>query len=83
MSVSAFRNTIKERELDLRGKKIPRIENLGPLKTNLIVSISAIIKLNFWKISRFYVAVAHSFSTTTSSVKSVQIFLILSRISTL
>jgi U2 small nuclear ribonucleoprotein A' len=25
----AFRNTLKERELDLRGNKIPRIENLG------------------------------------------------------
>ena len=29
MKAPAFRNTLKERELDLRGLKIPRIENLG------------------------------------------------------
>lgn len=29
MKAPAFRNTLSERELDLRGKKIPRIENLG------------------------------------------------------
>lgn len=29
MNAPAFRNTLKERELDLRGNKIPRIENLG------------------------------------------------------
>jgi U2 small nuclear ribonucleoprotein A' len=29
MRSPAFRNTLKEQELDLRGKKIPRIENLG------------------------------------------------------
>jgi U2 small nuclear ribonucleoprotein A' len=29
MRSPAFRNTLKERELDLRGNKIPRIENLG------------------------------------------------------
>ena len=29
MKAPAFRNTLKERELDLRGNKIPRIENLG------------------------------------------------------
>lgn len=29
MKSPAFRNTLKERELDLRGNKIPRIENLG------------------------------------------------------
>jgi U2 small nuclear ribonucleoprotein A' len=29
MHAPAFRNTLKERELDLRGNKIPRIENLG------------------------------------------------------
>ena len=29
MKAPAFRNTLHERELDLRGNKIPRIENLG------------------------------------------------------
>ena len=29
MKAPAFRNALKERELDLRGLKIPRIENLG------------------------------------------------------
>jgi U2 small nuclear ribonucleoprotein A' len=29
MRSPAFRNALKERELDLRGKRIPRIENLG------------------------------------------------------
>ncbi|EAY06058.1 hypothetical protein TVAG_244900 [Trichomonas vaginalis G3] len=29
MKAPAFRNTLKERELDLRGLKIPRVENLG------------------------------------------------------
>ena len=29
MGSPAFRNTLKERELDLRGHKVPRIENLG------------------------------------------------------
>lgn len=29
MKSPAFRNTLHERELDLRGKQIPRIENLG------------------------------------------------------